>query len=325
MTAPEVSVVIPTHNREALLAVTLLSALRQQNASLEVIVVDDGSSDGTAAYVAGLHSDNLRLLRHPTALGVSAARNRGVAESAGGWVAFCDDDDLWAPEKLARQLAAARDTGRSWVYTGSINVTRGMRVVGGGPPPHPEEVMRRLPEVNVVPGGASGVMVSRAALEHVGLFDTGLQPMADWDLWLRLARTGPPACAPYPLVAYRVHAANMSLDTGRVEREFEVVAQRSGRADHAALFRYLGWWCVRVGRSRTALRYFTRAALRRQDGYPPAVFLADVSYVVRDAADALRLRYGARWLRRSLHRARAPEHVDWRAEGQRWVDALAEE
>src|SRR6266508_5738391 len=147
----DVTVVIPTHDRCALLALTLRSVLWQRDVELEVVVVDDGSSDDTAAMVAGLGDARVRLVRHPTALGVSAARNRGIAEARGAWVAFLDDDDLWAPDKLARQLQAARGTGRAWAYAGAVSVDHQLRIVGGAPPLPPEQVMQLLPQYNAVP------------------------------------------------------------------------------------------------------------------------------------------------------------------------------
>src|SRR4051794_21640954 len=107
---PLVSVVVPTHNRASLLARTVRSIARQHLSELEIIVVDDGSRDATA--VAACSADaRVRVIRHAHALGVSAARNRGVAEARGQWIAFCDDDDLWAPDKLELQIAEADRAG----------------------------------------------------------------------------------------------------------------------------------------------------------------------------------------------------------------------
>src|SRR5438105_2362909 len=97
-----VSVVVPTRNRPRLLACTLRSILAQVDVDLELIVVDDASSPPAIVPT----DRRVRLIRHTTQLGVSAARNTGIAAACGRWLAFCDDDDLWAPRKLTEQLIA---------------------------------------------------------------------------------------------------------------------------------------------------------------------------------------------------------------------------
>ncbi|MFL5884580.1 MAG: glycosyltransferase family 2 protein, partial [Thermoleophilaceae bacterium] len=95
-----VSVVIPTHNRWPQMRGTLDGALGQTGVEHEVIVVDDCSSDGTAEGLAGIENDRLRFLRHEQNRGVAAARNTGIEAARHEWLAFLDDDDLWAPNKL---------------------------------------------------------------------------------------------------------------------------------------------------------------------------------------------------------------------------------
>jgi glycosyltransferase involved in cell wall biosynthesis len=318
---PEISVVIPTHNRSGLLRLALRSVLWQQDVDFEVIVVDDGSTDDTSEVVTSLGDPRIRLIRNDDSQGVSAARNRGIAEARGQWIAFLDDDDLWAPDKLASQLEAARSTGRTWVYVGAVNVSSSPRVVGGGPPLPADEILDLLRESNVVPGGCSGVIVTADALATVGPFDRGLQPLADWDLWIRLAATGPPACVPRPLVAYRVHAGNMSLDARRVESEFRIVSERHGGGNRAVLYRYLGWWAFRVRRRRQALRYFARGLLQRNARYTLRDFSGDLAYLTRDTLQAVRLPFGLSLFRRRVH-PEPGKHHDWQAEGQSWVDRL---
>src|SRR5918994_5708347 len=167
---PEVSVVIPTRDRGRLLALTLHSVRWQREVDLEVVVVDDGSSDDTAQVVAALAAPRVRLVRHDHPQGVSAARNRGIAEAGGAWVAFLDDDDLWAPDKLACQLEAAHQTGRTWVYTGGVSVDERLRVLDGGPPPPPDQVVELLGRYNPVPVGASNVLVRADTLARAGRF-----------------------------------------------------------------------------------------------------------------------------------------------------------
>ena len=317
-----ITAVVPTHNRSALLRSTLRTVLWQQGVDLEVIVVDDGSRDDTTSAVMALNDPRIRLVRHDLPKGVSAARNRGLEEATGEWVAFCDDDDLWAPDKLAEQLTAARERRAAWVYTGAVNITPGNVVVGGDPPPPPEEVLRRLPEHNVVPGGSSGVMVERTVLVRVGGFDAGLQPLADWDLWLRLAVEGTPACVARPLVAYRVHGSQMSLDARLVESEFAVIARRDPQANRAIMDRYLGWWSLRVRHRLRAFRYFVRGAARLDAAYPARAFVGDVVYLVRATAEDLRGRYAGGLIRAPLDRPRPPEDPAWRDEAKAWIDAV---
>ena len=190
---PLVSVVVPTRDRPGLLTTTLRSIVRQHSVPIEVVVVDDASADSDAvtAVVEALDDCRIRIVRQPVPAGVSAARNCGLTASRGTWVAFCDDDDLWAPDKIHRQVDAVRTTGRNWAYTGSVDINRANVVTKGLSPPPPDDVVRDLPRHNAVPGGCSSVLVARATLVQVGGFDIGLGPCADWDLWLRLLRVWP--------------------------------------------------------------------------------------------------------------------------------------
>jgi glycosyltransferase involved in cell wall biosynthesis len=315
-----VSVVVPTRNRSALLAMTLSSVLAQRGVQQEVIVVDEGSTDETPAVLNACRDARVRVLRHETPLGVSTARNRGAAEARGDWIAFLDDDDLWAPDKLAQQLDAVRVSGASWAYVGHININMHQQVTGGAPPLPPDALVQQLPRHNVVPGGCSGVMVARGALACAGGFDARLQPLADWDLWLRLAQTGVPAWVPRPLVAYRVHGCQMSLDAARVEAEFRMLAERNPEGDAAVLYRYLGWWALRVKNHREALRLFARGWLQGRAAYPASVLAGDLASL---AGDMLEHRLGIRVPGRTRGGIRlSAAEASWRREGQAWVDAL---
>jgi glycosyltransferase involved in cell wall biosynthesis len=322
---PQVSVVVPTKDRDELLRQTLRTISWQQDVVFEAIVVDDGSADPglVRRIVADLDDPRFRLVRHDRSRGVSETRNHGLAETRAGWVAFCDDDDLWAPDKLAKQLEAAeRCPTAGWVYVGSVNITVGNQVVGGYPPPTPDEVAERLEESNIVPGGSSGVMARRALLVDVGGFDPALQPLADWDLWLRALEVASPACVGEPLVAYRVHATNMSLDTRRVEADFVTVARRYPRANPTVLNRYLGWWSIRVDRHVDAARYFLRAAAARDPRYPPQLVSRDLLYLGRHAAQKAGARLALSLSRTARQGRLGVEHAEWRSRGQHWVDEL---
>ena len=124
------TVVIPTRNRRELLLSTLRSVLAQREVDVDVVVVDEGSDDGTADAVRLLGEPRARVVRHDTPKGLPAARNAGLAEATAEWIAFCDDDDLWAPDKLALQLAAARRASAVWCCAGAVEIDPDLHVVG---------------------------------------------------------------------------------------------------------------------------------------------------------------------------------------------------
>ena len=241
---------------------TLNTVLRQQGASLEAIVVDDGSTDDTAERITELADRRVRLVRHDAPLGVSAARNSGIDVARGRWIAFLDDDDLWAPTKLSAQLDAASDAGATWVYSGCVKIDTHQRIIGGAPPPTPQALTNTLRSLNPVPGGCSGVVVARTALSAVGVFDPELSNLADWDLWIRLGETGAPACVVAPLVAYRLHGGQASLDVDLIVREAELITRKHGLTlDRGQFHHYLAHKCLLGGRRRGALKHFSLAAI----------------------------------------------------------------
>ena len=276
----DVTVIVPTRNRSALLAMTLRSVLRQQDVELEVIVIDEGSTDDTAAMLSRLGDARVRVVRHEVPCGVSTARNRGAAEAVGEWLGFVDDDDLWAPNKLAQQLSVAASTARNWVYTGSVNISDEGRIIYGRPPLAPEQIVAALPRYNAIPGGGSNVVVRRAAWDRVGPFDTRLRNTEDWEMWIRLARHGPPAYVDQPLLAYRVHGANASLDIAEIVRGTKLIERlHHTTADWGHIHRWLAESYLRRGQRPAAVGHLLRAAMRGQmDG------------VVADIGDILRRR-----------------------------------
>jgi glycosyltransferase involved in cell wall biosynthesis len=248
-----------------LLSRTLRSVLAQRAVDLRVIVVDDGSTDDTRDVVRASADHRVRLVVHDRSQGVSAARNRGIFECEEEWIAFLDDDDLWAPNKLALQLARLHETGREWTYGGSVALSSSLVICAAGAPPSPEVACHDLLLRNVVPAGASNVVVRRSLLDRVGSFDASLRHMSDWDLWIRLAIAAPPAVVDAPLVAYRLHEGNASVDTAEIAREMTVLdarylALRHGKPiDRAYVYRWIAWSSLRMGRRIDALRAYANA------------------------------------------------------------------
>jgi glycosyltransferase involved in cell wall biosynthesis len=315
MSMVEVTVVVPTRNRASMLGQALRSVAAQREVDLEAVVVDDGSADATAALVSGMEDRRVRLIRHERPQGVSAARNRGIADARGPWVAFLDDDDLWAPGKLASQLAAAKRDGRAWAVTGAVSVDDRLRVLAGEPPLAPERIVADLDRYNSVPAGASNVLVRADLLADTGGFDPALRHMADWDLWIRLGRTGPPATVPRPLLAYRLHRANATMDTAFDPQEplaeLDAIVGRYGiPADRLAVDRWIAWTCLRAGRRGASLRAYVRAARG-----------GDRRSLVRAAIGLLHPAVGRRIYYRPFLRQGQDEA--WLAEARSWLRDLA--
>lgn len=260
---PLVTVVVPTRHRPGLLSLTLRSIVRQSVDRLDIVVVDDGDETPTGRVISALADSRVRLIPNDGPRGASGARNTGVAAARGEWIAFCDDDDVWAPQKLHAQLDAAADARAEWVYAGCVIVDEGLRVLSGSPPPTPSDVARDLVRYNAVPGSASSVLVRTRTLQRVGVFDPDLVTSEDWDLWIRLAKVaGPPACAPDPLVALRKHPGMASRQAVQILADLQAIARRHAiPVDRARHDRWIAWMALEDGRRWGAARHYARAAL----------------------------------------------------------------
>jgi|tagenome__1003787_1003787.scaffolds.fasta_scaffold20986716_5 glycosyltransferase involved in cell wall biosynthesis len=215
-----VSVIIPTRNRRELLLRALRSVLRQREVMLSVVVVDEASTDGSAEAVHRLGDPRVHVVRHESARGVSQARNTGLQQVESRWVAFLDDDDLWAPDKLSAQLEALRQQPQAqWACTGAVNVDSRCQVLNVSYPASEPDICGPLLAMNAVPGGGSGVLVATALARQVGGFDVALANLADWDFYIRLSLQSPVAAVQAPLVGYHVHTAGMAHDIERSSRE----------------------------------------------------------------------------------------------------------
>lgn len=184
----KVSVVIPTYNGAAEVRRAIDCALAQEGCEVEVIPVNDGSTDDTA-YVLNSYGSRIRAV-HQKNSGPAATRNAGIAAATGDWVAFLDHDDYWQPGKLAAQLAAADRTGADVIYTNARNFGDVNRVADlrSNPDEMPEgDLFEYLLLDNFIV--VSSTIVRRELLEKVGGFNAP-PGVEDWDLWLRLATNG---------------------------------------------------------------------------------------------------------------------------------------
>jgi glycosyltransferase involved in cell wall biosynthesis len=266
---PEVSVIIPTRNRWAMLSrAALPTALAQRDVDLEIVVVDDGSTDETPAQLAGATDRRLRVVRRERSGGMAVARNAGIEVARGEWIAFLDDDDLWAPRKLRTQVDAARAAGAGFAYAGVIAVDEQGRALADLFLPTADELASKLLRACVVPAGCSNVVVKADVLRELEGFDERFAHVADWDLWLRLVdRVGGVACSEV-LVAYVLHDANMhvvdksSRELGELTRKHAAASPpRIVAPDLASYARWEAAQRSRAGLDVAAARLYARSAL----------------------------------------------------------------
>lgn len=212
-----VSVIIPTHNRSRLLTKAVESVLAQSWRNLEVIVVDDASTDDTQAVLAPLAAfdGRVKIVHCPVSLGGAGARNEGLHRSTGVWVAFLDDDDWWESEKLVSQLAVLRQSPDASAATCSyvVHSPGGLRRVDAPDDPSLEGIL----EDNLL-GGASVCLARRETLNDIGGFDARLSSGQDWELWVKLRIRGRIANCRLPLVNYLEHPGERI--TSRMDRKY---------------------------------------------------------------------------------------------------------
>lgn len=192
---PLVSVVIPTFNRAARLARAIRSVQSQSYSRLEIIVVDDGSTDATAEIVHSCEDRRIRYIRHEQNRGGAAARNTGIAAANGEVIAFLDDDDAWVPEKVEEQLR---------YLTTFDAVVCTSREAGDTRPPERRPAGRTLglADLRLGPWGGTGVLMARASVLRRTPFDESLPRGQDWDLFIRLAQEHEIAYLHKPLLVY---------------------------------------------------------------------------------------------------------------------------
>lgn len=258
----DVTVVVPTRNRLDCLQVTLARILAQRDAELRVIVVDEASSDGTVEYLTRLakRDERIAFIRHDEPKGVGPARNAGLALVETPWVAFCDDDDLWAPHKLVSQLAAIAEVpGARWSCTGVVLVNPDLSIRGHQRAPAPGDIAEQMKIHNVVSGSGSSLLVETALALDVGGYDAWFTGCEDYAFATAVAHLSPVATVDRPLVAYRIWMGGMSANVPLMRQGHErVLARWSGspslafhRNSEYAMEVYLGSLRVR-NRARLA-------------------------------------------------------------------------
>jgi GT2 family glycosyltransferase len=222
-----VTVVIPAYNQSQFLAEAIQSALRQTLPPLEVIVVDDGSTDDTPE-VAAAFGERIYYIRQRNQ-GLSAARNTGIVAAKAELIQLLDSDDALHPNAVCVATRAAELHPNAGVFAGGWDeVNRdGSAFAHVDAPRLPPEAFHALFDVIAV-GPASRHCVRRSAFANVGLFDTTLRACEDWEMWLRMAAAGIEFVAlPEATIRYRNYATSMSKDLDLMWRSGNIVLQRA--------------------------------------------------------------------------------------------------
>lgn len=287
---PVVSVVIPAYNDARFIGQALRSVLAQTYRSLDIVVVDDGSTDETAE-IARSFEPRVRVFRQANS-GAAAARNHGLTLAKGEYVAFLDADDFWHPRKTELQLRHLQTCPEcAAVYCRKIELHESIAApswdgTSSGPPDalaaDPREsgwLYLELLRSSLV--HTSTVMASRAVIDRVGLFDESLRKGQDLEFWLRLSRLAPIHMLDAVLSAYRIHTASISHRAMAQNFHAEVVEQAAGRfgpsdpagnsLEHGELARLLGasWFEFGYQHFRAGNAALALESVRRSLAYRP--------------------------------------------------------
>ncbi|SMC26342.1 Glycosyl transferase family 2 [Desulfacinum hydrothermale DSM 13146] len=268
---PLVSVVIPAYNAAWCVERALCSVLGQDYPCLDVIVVDDGSTDATP-QILEKYRGRVRVVRKENG-GLSSARNAGIASARGDYVAFLDADDFWFPQKLSRQMAVmTADPALGFTSTAALVVAEDGSPLSVWRCPSKQGCLTTaiFSRLSAVPGSGSGVVVRRDLFSRVGLFDERLRSVEDVDMWLRLSAVTSYACLEEPLVVIVRHGSGMSRNAQVMRASMLAVLRKNRvllppslrgafwRAAYASALADAAKWEYRKGRKVWALTLLAR-------------------------------------------------------------------
>lgn len=262
----EVSVIIPTYNRAASITQAVSSVLAQRYANLEVIVVDDGSTDQTKEVVSALADPRVRYIAHERNRGAAAARNTGLKQALGRYIAFQDSDDEWLPEKLDRQVEVLEhgDHQVGMVHTGFS------RVRGREDRPTdwlPKNLRSGDIACQILLGnfiGTPTAVAKRECFEKAGLFDAHLAQLEDWEMWIRIAQFYRVAYIDRTLVVTHALSDSLSADLDTLISAHEyIIGKHRGlfeadRKTLAAERYWIGNLLCRAGKMQRGRKSFFR-------------------------------------------------------------------
>lgn len=310
---PVVSVLVPARNAASTIRETLESVRRQTFPAFELILIDDGSVDGTADAVAAMGDPRFRAFRYSHG-GLAVARNRGLEKARGEFVSFIDADDLWTPDKLESQVSALRgDSRAAAAYSWTIFVDERGEFLFAKEPAWCEGDVRGELERGFFIASGSNVLLRRDCAEALGGFDPEFDPCSDWEYMLRLSDRWPVVGVPRYQVLYRLSTTSMTSNLDDVERANRRLWQarfgargqggRHGRESLANMLQYEGFLCLSRAPVDVCRRRAARKLCQSVRAYPPSLlspktFKLWAACVCLSAVPASRVRAGLRRLLR---------------------------
>ena len=268
---PKVSVIIPTYNAIAYISETVASVLSQTFTDFELLIIDDGSSDGTLEWASQIVDPRVKFISQ-THQGKPFANNRGIADAQGNYVAFLDHDDIWEPTKLEKQVRCLEDNPAIGLVDTCLFIAdeqgniknEVITLYAEG------EVWKKMLEFNLIACGSTP-MVRRCCFETVGVFDEKLFPSEDWDMWIRIASRYPFAVVKEPLARWRQHSNNTSNNWQRMLQASLIVIEKTFQSTPSKLlylksrsigrvYLYAAWKAL-VSKDYEQATYFHQQAL----------------------------------------------------------------
>lgn len=246
---PKVSIIIPTKNRADYVSSAIKSVLDQTFGDFEIIVVDGASINNTQEVITKFDDERIRYIREKKDRGVSASRNTGIRFSRGKFIAFLDDDDLWMPRKLEKQLKLVDENPNiGVVYTGAWRINKSGKKIDFRIPFLRGQIFPKILEKNYV-GSCSLVLVRKECFEKIGLFDENFPAGEDFDLWIRLAKYYQFEYVREPLVLYRIHEKGISKDPCQILRAKKLLFKKYSKELATAFnnIKTIGFWYYALG------------------------------------------------------------------------------
>jgi len=224
---PKISVIIPAYNAERTILETIQSVQQQTFPDWEIIVINDGSIDITLEILESIDDPRLKIFSYQNG-GLSVARNRGISQAVGEFIAFLDADDLWTPDKLELQLAALQQypeagVAYSWTY---FFHEKDKILIPGVPVSYEGNVIENLLLGNFLDNG-SNPLIRKAAIESVGEFDPAFPHYADWDYYLRLAEKWNFVLVPKYQILYRQSSSSMSSKVDSIKADGLIMLEKA--------------------------------------------------------------------------------------------------